>query len=131
MAAYNTQAGATLAVFRAKVAITRGCIVRVDTVDEEVDLPGATNDAGCVGFATHDAAIGEPLTVHLSGGVACAVAGGSIAIGDYIGPTGTAGAVVKVTLGASNQYVYGKAIRAAASGDLFPVIPLNFIAQGA
>ena len=125
------QGGASVVVMRAKVAMTRGCIVRVDSVDDEVDLPGATNDAACIGFVTADAAIGEPVPVQMNGGVAMAQAGGTIACGDYIGPTGTAGAVAKVTLGASNQYVHGKALRAAASGDLFPVLVLNFIAQGA
>jgi hypothetical protein len=111
--------------------MTRGCIVRVTANEDEVDLPGATNDAACVGFAYNDAAIGEVVTVVTMGGVAMAQAGGTIAIGDYIGSTGTAGLVAKVTLAASNQYVQGKALRAAASGDLFPVLVLNFIAQGA
>lgn len=125
------QGGASVVVMRAKVAITRGCVVRVDSVDDEVDLPGATNDAACIGFATQDAAIGELVTIQTMGGIAMAVSAGTIAIGDYVGPSGTAGAVNKVTLGASNQYVHGKALRAAASGDLFPVLVLNFIAQGA
>lgn len=125
------QGGASVYVGRAKVALTRGCLVRVTANEDEVDLPGATNDAAVIGFAYNDAAIGEPVSVVALGGIAMAQSAGTIAIGDYIGSSGTAGAVAKVTLGASNQYVSGKALRAASSGDLFPVLVLNFIAQGA
>lgn len=125
------QSGVTPIVLRAKVAITRGCLVRVTANEDECDLPGATNDAAVIGFAYNDAAIGELVTVIAVGGIAIAQAGGTIAIGDYVGSTGTAGLCAKVVLTTSNQYVSGKALRAAASGDLFPVLALNFIAQGA
>jgi hypothetical protein len=127
----QNQGGASVVVLRAKVAMTRGCAVRVTANEDECDLPGATNDAASFGFALSDAAIGELVTIQHAGGIAPAQAGGTIAIGDYVGVTGTAGLVAKVTLGASNQFVLGQAVRAAASGDLFYVAMNKFIAQGA
>jgi uncharacterized protein DUF2190 len=127
----QNQIGATLISMRAKVALTRGCAVITTANEDEVDLPAGTNSAAFMGYAVNDAAIGEPVAIHTVGGNPLAWAGGAIAIGDYLTTTGTAGKVAKLTLGASNQYVVGKALRAAADGDLFPVLPCNFIAQGA
>jgi hypothetical protein len=117
----------------AKVAVTRGCALICTTVEGEVDLPAGSNSTKVIGYALDDAAIGERVAVHLlsTGGEAKAYAGGSISIGDYVLTTGTAGKVSALTLGASNQYVIGKATQAAADGQLFSVIPCNFIAQGA
>jgi hypothetical protein len=117
----------------AKVAITRGCALILTAVEGECDLPGGSNSAVVFGFALDDAAIGERVAVHVlsTGGEAKAYAGGTIAIGDYVITTGVLGKVAKLTLGASNQYVVGKATQAAADGQLFSVLPCNFIAQGA
>jgi hypothetical protein len=119
--------------YKAKVAITRGCAVICTTVEGEVDLPAGSNSSKVIGYALNDAAIGEKVSVHLLNGPgeAKAYAGGSIAIGDYVLVNGTAGKVTALTLGASNQYVVGKATQAAADGQLFSVLPCNFIAQGA
>jgi hypothetical protein len=117
----------------AKVAVTRGCALICTTVEGEVDLPAGANSTKVIGYALDDAAIGERVAVHLlsSPGEAKAFAGGNISIGDYVLTTGSAGKVAALTLGASNQYVIGKATQAAADGQLFSVIPCNFIAQGA
>lgn len=117
----------------AKVAVTRGCALILTANEGECDLPGGSNSAVVFGFALNDAAIGERVSVHLlsSPGEAKIYAGGTIAIGDYLIATGTLGKVAKLTLGASNQYVIGKATQAAADGQLFSALPCNFIAQGA
>lgn len=117
----------------AKSAIVRGAALICTAVEGEVDLPAGSNSTKVIGYALNDAAIGERVSVHLlnSAGEAKAFAGGTIAIGDYLLTTGTAGKVSALTLGASNQYVIGKATQAAADGQLFSVLPCNFIAQGA
>lgn len=117
----------------AKVALTRGCALICTAVEGEVDLPAGSNSTKVIGYALNDAAIGDRVSVHLlnTAGEVKAFAGGTIAIGDYVLTTGTAGKVATLTLGASNQYVVGKATQAAADGQLFSVLPCNFIAQGA
>lgn len=128
----QNQVGASLQSFNAKVAITKGqAVVLVTGTEDQVDLPAAANSALFIGYAANDAAIGESVAVHTVGGIAQAKAGASISLGDYVMINGTSGDLKTLTLGASNQYCTGKALRAAASGDLFPVLVLNFIAQGA
>ena len=119
--------------YKAKVAISRGHVVVLTAVADEVDLPAGTNSALCIGYALNDAAIGEFVAVHpLNGpGQAKAIAGGVIAIGDYLVNNSTTGKVTKLTLAASNQYCVGKALQVGADNQLIAVQPLNFIAQGA
>jgi hypothetical protein len=119
--------------YKAKVAISRGHIVILTTVADEVDLPAGTNSAMCLGYALNDAAIGEFVAVHLlsMGGQAKGIAGGTIAIGDYLVNNSTTGKVTKLTLGASNQFCVGKAVQAGADGQLIAISVSDFIAQGA
>lgn len=122
---------ATLPVFTAASTITFGQLVELTSTKDNVQ-PAGSASTKAIGYATHDAATGENVTVQTlnGGGIAKASAGGSIAIGDYL-VAGASGVVTKLTLGASNQYVVGQALSAAASGDLFDVNPVFSIAQGA
>lgn len=123
--------GATFIAMRAKVAITRGQVVIVDTVDQEVDLPAGANAQKTFGFARNDAAAGELVAIHVSGGLATAVAGGTIAAGDLLQTGATAGQVVTAAPAAgANAYLCGKAVGAAAAGDLFRVVPMHAVIQG-
>lgn len=123
---------ATLPTYVADVAITKGAaVVLVVGTEDHIALPAGANSALVLGFAINDAAIGERVAVHTDGGIATAKAGASIAIGDYVMVNSNLGDLKTLVLGASNQYVVGKALRTAASGDLFPVKPCDFIAQGA
>src|SRR5262245_27434443 len=120
----QNQGGASIIPMRATVALTRGQVVILDTTtDGNVTLPGGANAQKTFGFAVNDAQIGELVSVHVSGGLAMAVAGGAVALGDLLQTGATPGQVVTAAPAAgANSYLCGKAARAAASGDLFPVV---------
>jgi hypothetical protein len=124
--------GATQLPFIADVTLTKGqAVVLVVGSEDHVALPAGANSALCFGFAMNDAAVGERVAIHISGGVATAKAGASCAIGDWLMINGTSGDLKPVVLGASNQHVVARCLRTAASGDLIPVVPMFSIAQGA
>jgi len=123
---------ATQLMMIADVALTKGAaVVLVVGTEDHVNLPAGANSALVYGFAMNDAAINERVAIHVGGGVATAKAGATIAIGDYVMVNSASGDLKTLVLGASNQYAVGKALRGAASGDLFPIKPCDFIAQGA
>jgi hypothetical protein len=125
------EGGATFIAMRAKVAITRGQVVIIDSVDQEVDLPAGAGAANTFGFARNDAAIGELVSIHVSGGLATAIAGGSITAGQLLQTGATPGQVVPVGATAGTNYpLVGKACGAASTGDLFRVVPLHGSFQG-
>lgn len=126
---FNT--AATVKTFTADTAITANMCVIFGTLEDHVTLASGANDPGFVGFALEDAASGAQVRVHISGGVAKAIAGATFAIGDYLMIEGADGRLKKLTLGASNQYVVAKALRAGADGDFVPVKIMEFVAQGA
>lgn len=128
----QNQIGATIVPMIADVALTKGAaVVLVVGSEDHVNLPAGANSALAIGFAVNDAAIGERVGIHMSGGLATAKAGATCAIGDFLMINGVLGDLKPVVLGASNQYVVARCMRTAASGDLIPVVPMFSIAQGA
>jgi len=131
MPAYNKD-GATIVTMRATVALTRGQVVILDAAtDGNVTLPGGANAQKTFGYSLNDLQAGELGPIHVSGGLAPAIAGGAIALGDLLQTGATPGQVTTAAPAAgSNSYLCGKAARAAAAGDIFPVVPMHATLQG-
>lgn len=118
--------------FIADAAITQNAaVVAVIATEDHCNLPAAANSVLFLGFAIDACASGERVRVHVGGGIAKAVCGATVALGDYLMINGTTGSVKPLVLGASNQHVVAKALRGGASGDVIPVKFCEFVAQGA
>lgn len=116
--------------FTAEAAIEFGQAVIQGSAEDACTLAGSANTALFLGFALESAAIGAQVRVQLTG-VAKAIAGASVSLGDYLMGEGADGRLKKVALGGSNQYGVAKALRGGSDGDLIPVLICHFIAQGA
>jgi len=128
----QNQYGATVVVGTAAVALTKGvACVLVPATEDSIALPAGANSALFYGFALNDALAGERVSLHVAGGVATAKLGATVAMGDFLMINGVLGDLKTMVIGASNQYIVGKALRGGVVGDLIPIIPLNSLAQGA
>lgn len=127
---FNT--AAVVKKFTANAAITaNAAVVLVIASEDKADMPAGANSVLFLGFALYAAASGAEVDVHVSGGIAKAVCGASVALGDYLMVNGTLGDVKPLVLAASNQHVIAKALRGGSTGDIIPVKIIEFIAQGA
>ena len=78
----------------------------------------ATTGSNAIGFITNNPGSGRVADVALEGNIVRAVAGGTIAQGDKVAAF-TGG---KVQVAATGNHVIGRALAAAVSGDVFPVL---------
>lgn len=107
--------------------VTENSIVKV-TTGQKVALASAVSDA-VIGVAEYTAAAGETVSVQVTG-VARVKAGGVIAAGDPITTDASAQAVKAAPAAGTNNVVIGRALSAAASGDLVDVLLIQHTFQG-
>lgn len=104
--------------------IVEGAAVKVGSARTNVALSTLVSDA-ILGIAqTVGANVGDPVEVAIAGGGAKALAGGTIAAGDYLTSSSTGALVTSTT---TNDHVCAQALEAAVSGDLFAVNVIAFI----
>ena len=102
--------------FTAGGTVTLGAIVKLGSDDDSVIVAAAATDL-LIGVALNAAASGEDVIVAMSG-IADVKAGGTITRGAVV----TAGAAGVGVAGAATNRLIGFATKAAASGDLVPVM---------
>lgn len=107
--------------------VTENNIVKV-TTGQKVALASAVSDP-VIGVAEYTAAAGETVSVQVTG-VARVKAGGVIAAGDPITTDASAQAVKAAPAAGTNNVVIGRALSAAASGDLVDVLLIQHTFQG-
>jgi uncharacterized protein DUF2190 len=109
----------------AEAAVTKHRIVKFGATDENVlHAVNATDLA--FGVTLHDAAIGERVEVQILG-LAEVEAGGNLARGEFI-QAGAAGVAVQMAAAATVKVAAGRAMVAAVSGDVFPMMIVHSIA---
>lgn len=119
-----------LRMFTAGGAITKGAIVKFGA-DEHTVVVATTTTEQLLGVAEHDAASGEAVRVLMSNGETQVKAGGTITLGALV-TSGAAGVgVAAAPAQGVNAFYVGRAMKAAASGDLFPVHVFPGVMQGA
>ena len=101
--------GQSVSDVTASVAVTGGNLIEV-TGDRTVG-PAAANSVKWIGFAGHDAAVGESVTFH-RGGIQKPIASGAIGAGVPVYPA--AGGKVSATAGTGQRV--GVSLSAAADG---------------
>lgn len=108
--------------FTASAAVTGGQLVEI-TGNMTVGPAGA-GSSKVVGQPGHDAALGEPVTIHLPGKtVTSLVASGTVAAGDPI-KAAAAGKGSKFTVGTDPEAArFGTALEGATDGKTFRLIP--------
>ena len=122
-------APALMLPMKATASITRGQLVKVGSNEDEVLPSAGAAEAGVLGFAYNDAANGEHVTIQCSG-VAIAKAGGSITLMQPLQGAASGAVTASAPSAGTNANCVGFALRAASSGDLFPVLVSRFVLQG-
>jgi len=112
-----------ISAYKADAAIAKGVAVKLGTDFKHVAKSTAATDKSvgiCQGAVS---AAEDAVEVAMSGGGARALAGGTIATGDYLAPDSN-GALVATTTGDDN--VIAQALQDAVADDIFDVQVLNF-----
>lgn len=91
------------------------------TLEDTITL-GSADDASFYGFALNDATSGATVAVHMAGGIAKGIAGGSVTAMSFGAIESTDGKLKNVAATNTNRNVVCQFLRDGVDGDVVPVL---------
>jgi hypothetical protein len=121
-------ANALIKVCTAQSAMSRYMAVIRGTLEDTVTL-GSANDTSFYGFALNDATSGQTVAVHMGGGIAKGIAGGSVTAMSFGVIESTDGRLKNASISNTNQNVVCQFLNTGVDGDVVPVLIVRGLAN--
>lgn len=114
-------ASALIKIATAQSQVYQYQAVVLGTAEDTITL-GSADGAGFYGFALNDASSGATVAVHMAGGIAKGIAGGSVTAMSFGAIESTDGRLKIVAATNTNRNVVCQFLRDGVDGDVVPVL---------